>query len=747
MERKGRTYEREVRLAGFLLMLVLLGANITLFWLSTRLSRRIQSDRTGRLALVAELVYRQWQDKPTTDAGRWAELCGRWDLLSMGIVGPDGLWLAHSRPELIGRPAETPGGLDHNRIREMEERGGVPSEIYRRNDRAAQSYYLPVNRGASLVVVEQDATAIVAIDRAIALQTVFVILGSLGALLLFAWYLRLVLNPFRQMARQTKATLEGAERTSYGSDVDFVLDIYQRVLQDLKSQGRSLQDLYDLSKLRAERSERINKHLLESLDKGVAFVDANGTVVSANRTALAMAGAGDLETLGKNLRPSDGSWESLPEQWTVEIGQGRKLLQVIRSRMEPGDDPQAWTMLLINDATAQRRMEDQFALMENTRLLRASADGLLKKIGPELELMREMLEETGSPALGPLDRARQAIEDLGKQLQFDAGREERGSDDEGLLLQPGLERVVELVRKVATTDSTVLISGESGTGKELVARYLHRLSARRDGPFVSINCGALPENLIESELFGYVKGAFTGAYRDKPGLMTAANGGTFLLDEVAELPLSLQVKLLRVLQEREVVPVGGVKPRSIDIRVVAATNRDLEKMVRESRFRQDLYFRLNIFPITIPPLRERISDIGLLSEYLIGKIAARSGLNIKTLEPEALALLQSYHWPGNVRELENVLERALVVSTSLKIRAEDIHLPETATTTQEKVDNYENLWDLSKRATSEAEKQAIAAALKAASGNKSEAARRLHISYRVILKKIKDYGLDKAYDY
>ncbi len=743
MKRMGRTYEREIRLAGFVLMLVLLGANVTLFWLSTRLSRRIQSDRSGRLALVAELVNRHWQDRAATEQGQWAELCDRWDLLSIGIVGPDGIWLAHSRPELSGRPAEIPGGLNPKRIREMEERGGVPSEIYRRDGRAIQSFYLPVKRGAALVVIEQDATAIVAIDRAIFLQTVFVILGSLGAMLLFVWYLRLVLAPFRQMASQTKAALDEGERKSYGSDVDFVLDIYQRVLQDLKNQGRSLKDLYDLSRMRAERSERINKHLLESLDKGVAFVDGEGRVLSANRAALAMSGAKDAEALGELLKPAEAHGGSLPEQWTVEIAQGRKLLQVIRSRMEQGDDTQSWTMLLINDATAQRRMDDQFALLENTRLLRASAEGLLKKIGPEMERMREMLEDTGSPALEPLNRARQAIEDLGKHLQFDSGQIET-AEDEGLLLQPGLGQVVELIRKVAATDSTVLISGESGTGKELAARYLHRLSARRDGPFVSINCGALPENLIESELFGYVKGAFTGAYRDKPGLMTAANGGTFLLDEVGELPISLQVRLLRVLQEREVVPVGGVKPRSIDIRVVAATNRDLEAMVREGRFRQDLYFRLNIFPIAIPPLRERISDIGLLADHLIARIAARSGLRARSLDPDALAMLQNYHWPGNVRELENVLERALVVSSGTKIRIEDIFLPESRPVTDEnQAYKAENLWDVSKRATSEAERQAIAAALKDAKGNKSEAARRLHISYRVILKKIKDYGLEK----
>lgn len=744
MEGRGRTYEREIRLAGFLLIMVLLGANVTLFWLSTRLSRRIQADHAGRLALVAELANRQWQEGGAGTDGQWGEFGRKWGLRSIGIIGPEGTWLAHSQPSLAGRQASVPGGLDPARIREMEQRGGVISGIYRRDGLHLQSYYLAGQRGSPMVVAEQDASFFRAIDRAVAFQTVFVILGSLGALLLFAWYLRLVLAPFRQMASQTKDALDGG-RTPHGSDVEFVLDTYQRVLKDLKSQGRSLQDLYDISRLRAERIERINRHLLESLDKGVVLLDGEGRVASANRAALTLAAAAGLEELEELLRPSEAAGAAPADQWTVEIAQGHRTLQVIRSRMELGSDPEPWSMLLLSDATAQRRLEEQFALMENTRLLRASAEGLLRKVGPELDRVREALEDSGATALEPLQRARRIIEDLGRHLQFAPAREEAGDDGQGLLLQPGLRRVVELAAKVAATDTTVLISGESGTGKELVARHLHRLSARRDGPFVSINCGALPENLIESELFGYAKGAFTGAYRDKQGLLTAANGGTFLLDEVGDLPLALQVKLLRVLQEREVVPVGGVKPRPIDIRVVAATNRDLEKMVRESRFRQDLFFRLNIFPITVPPLRDRAQDIGLLADHLIGRIASRSGLSPKGLEPEALALLQSHRWPGNVRELENVLERALVVSTGLMIRAEDINLPGSgATASGAQPPSEENLWDISKKATCEAERQAIAAALRASNGNKSEAARRLRISYRVILKKIKDYHLESA---
>jgi DNA-binding NtrC family response regulator len=221
--------------------------------------------------------------------------------------------------------------------------------------------------------------------------------------------------------------------------------------------------------------------------------------------------------------------------------------------------------------------------------------------------------------------------------------------------------LVKLAETVAPTDSTVLITGESGTGKEVVARYIHRLSERESGPFVSVNCGALPENLLESELFGHVKGSFTGAVRDKDGLLVAARGGTFFLDEVAEMSPALQVKLLRALQEREIVPVGATQPVEIDVRIIAATNRDLDQEIRRGGFRSDLYYRLNVIALHLPPLRDREDDIALLAEHFLQRQA-----NGKTLclSSEALDALQRYDWPGNVRELENALERAAILTRS-----------------------------------------------------------------------------------
>ena len=238
--------------------------------------------------------------------------------------------------------------------------------------------------------------------------------------------------------------------------------------------------------------------------------------------------------------------------------------------------------------------------------------------------------------------------------------------------------VLRLAETVAPTDSTVLISGESGTGKEVVARFIHALSDRSEGPFVSINCGALPENLLESELFGHVKGSFTGAVRDKDGLFVAARGGTFFLDEVGEMSPATQVKLLRALQEREVIPVGATQPVPVDVRIVAATNRDLEEEIRRGAFRGDLYYRLNVITLHLPPLRDRADDIPLLADYFLARFAEGRGLEPPRLSDEVRDVLRSYDWPGNVRELENALERAAVLSNGAEIKP--AALPDRLTT-------------------------------------------------------------------
>jgi len=246
----------------------------------------------------------------------------------------------------------------------------------------------------------------------------------------------------------------------------------------------------------------------------------------------------------------------------------------------------------------------------------------------------------------------------------------RNSLDNIIGVSMAMERLKDTIRTVATTQSTVLIYGESGTGKELVARAVHSCSPRAAEPFVSINCGAFPETLLESELFGYVKGAFTGANQNKRGLFEVADCGTIFLDEIGEMSLSMQVKLLRVLQERCVRPVGGTAEVAIDVRVIAATNRDLERQIAENGFREDLYYRLNVIPIVVPPLRERREDVPLLVNHFVKKYAKSAGRSIAQVLPESLTQLSGYEWPGNVRQLENTIERSVALETGEVLRVQ-----------------------------------------------------------------------------
>jgi two-component system response regulator PilR (NtrC family) len=287
----------------------------------------------------------------------------------------------------------------------------------------------------------------------------------------------------------------------------------------------------------------------------------------------------------------------------------------------------------------------------------------------------------------------------------------------------------EMVRAVAPTSSTVLVTGESGTGKELVARAVHGLSGRAEGAFVSINCGALPDTLLESELFGHVKGAFTDARQNKKGLFEVAHGGTLFLDEVGETSPPMQVKLLRALQERRIRRVGGTEEIDVDVRVIAATNTPLEELVREKRFREDLFYRLQVIPILTPPLRERREDIRLLAEHFLERFGRQMGKNVTQISDEAVACLERYPWPGNVRELENVIERAVALETTSAVRPE--RLPESLRG-QERVPSAPSLgpgFSLDAHLKS-VEASLLDEALEAAGGDRTEAARLLGISPR-----------------
>ncbi len=304
-----------------------------------------------------------------------------------------------------------------------------------------------------------------------------------------------------------------------------------------------------------------------------------------------------------------------------------------------------------------------------------------------------------------------------------------------------MTRLFKLISKIADYKSTVLITGESGTGKELVARALHNSSSRANKPFVAVNCGAIPETLLESELFGYKKGAFTDAQQDKTGIFAEAEGGTLLLDEIGELPLPLQVKLLRVLQEGTIRRVGDTKDINVNVRVVAATIRDLSFEVQEGRFREDLFYRLNVLPVHIPPLRERAGDIVLLIKHFIDHHNRKLGRNVNGFSPEAERVLLSYNWPGNVRELENTIERAVVLCEGDRIAVED--LPERIRGFQNSTHTVFSDSEISiKKAVRIMEKELISRALRKTGGNRTLAAKHLEISHRALLYKIKSYGLE-----
>ncbi len=304
-----------------------------------------------------------------------------------------------------------------------------------------------------------------------------------------------------------------------------------------------------------------------------------------------------------------------------------------------------------------------------------------------------------------------------------------------------MQSVFKLTMKAVQYDTTVLITGESGTGKELIARGIHFEGKRAKYPFVAVNCGGIPENLLESEFFGYVKGAFTGADKNKKGLFEEADKGTIFLDEIGELPLSLQVNFLRVLQEGEVRPVGGSRTKRIDVRVISATAKDLKKEVREGRFRQDLFYRLNVLPITIPPLRERTEDIPLLCEHFLQRYTKAFNKSIKGISHEAMKLLLKQKWPGNVRELENAIERAVILAEGDMLVPDDFPIELERDTGMENLGRIFEGYSL-KEAQKALEKKMIAKALAATGGNRTKATRLLEISHPSLLAKIKAYNID-----
>lgn len=309
---------------------------------------------------------------------------------------------------------------------------------------------------------------------------------------------------------------------------------------------------------------------------------------------------------------------------------------------------------------------------------------------------------------------------------------------------PAMRKVFSTIRRVAAANVDVLIIGETGTGKELVARSVHELSSRKSGPFIPVDCGAIPENLLESEFFGYEKGAFTGAERQRTGLLEAANGGTFFLDELGDLPSVLQAKLLRTLQERKLRRVGGNDEVDVDVRIVAATSRDLDQMVSDGKFRQDLYYRINVVRIDLPPLRERGDDLGLLAEWMVEKVSRENGRRVPAISTEAWAILSRYNWPGNVRELQNVIRRAIALSENDMIEREDLPVPLIAAASATQGERARTFFELRDEHLGRFEREYFTSLLERHNGHVKEAAEEARLPRGTIYRLMTKHGIEPA---
>lgn len=331
-----------------------------------------------------------------------------------------------------------------------------------------------------------------------------------------------------------------------------------------------------------------------------------------------------------------------------------------------------------------------------------------------------------------------ALEDENRRLKAELGH--RYEFDNIIGHSGSMREIFETIERVAPTRATVLLAGETGVGKDLIARAIHFHSPRRDRPFVKINCSALPENLMESELFGYEKGAFTGASTAKPGKFEQGDTGTVFLDEIGDVPASVQVKLLRILQEREFERLGSNKTRHIDVRIIAATNADLRAALEQGTFREDLYYRLNVVPVDIPPLRERKEDIPFLAEHFVRRLAPANGSRVDSISDEAIQRLMGYHWPGNVRELENVIERSLVLCTGTRLEASDIRLDTSPRAPRQQSNGPMFLPE--GMTLDEYEQAIIREALRRAEGNKSHAARLLGLTRNALRYRLTQMGIE-----
>lgn len=390
---------------------------------------------------------------------------------------------------------------------------------------------------------------------------------------------------------------------------------------------------------------------------------------------------------------------------------------------------------------ARDRKGDRWCVLFRTGRIDLRRTTIQRKDGETVPILKNasLLRDMKGKVMGAVETMTDISEVVNKEAQIEQYRRELKSEESfhGMIgVSNAMRRVFDLIVSSAKSDAPVVILGETGTGKDLVAKAIHNIGAGQAKPFVKVNCAALTESLLESELFGHVKGAFTGAFQDREGRFEAAEGGTIFLDEVGDLPLSSQVKLLRVLEERTIERVGDNTPIPVDLRVITATNRDLDELVRNRLFREDLFYRINVIPITIPPLRERKEDIPLLTEAFLRRIRLTTDTTIRGLNRDVIDLLMEYHWPGNVRELKSALEYAAVTCNGPVIQIN--HLPARLSDNKTKISTA----SLILQDRDELKKKRLLEALRKAGGNQSEAARNLGVSRGTVWNWMRKYGID-----
>jgi PAS domain S-box-containing protein len=445
------------------------------------------------------------------------------------------------------------------------------------------------------------------------------------------------------------------------------------------------------------------KTIVDTLQDGLIVVDPGGTIVSVNPAATALTGYSEEELVGQSCRILGCTGckikgEGIGADWCGLFDRGE---------------------VNTKQCTIRDRDHRDVHIVKSARVLRDESGQVIGAV----ETLKDMSQ---------VFRQQQEITELRRSCRLDMGF--HGMIGES----PQVMRLFELIESVAQSDAPVLVLGQSGTGKELVARAIHDSSLRKNGPFIKVNCAALNENLLESELFGHVKGAYTGAERSRVGRFEAAHGGTILLDEIGDIPLTTQVKLLRVLEEREIERVGDHRPISVDVRIITATNKDLEALIRKEAFREDLFFRINVFPIHCPSLAERADDIPLIVQSFIDQYGAKVGKRILGLTSDAMETLLAYPWPGNVRELRNAVEYAFVLCPGEWIGVE--HLPPKISRRggppTAGPDGAPAAADTGR------EREALVRALRKTGGNQSAAARILNVSRVTVWKRIKKYEID-----